>query len=54
MMQMLEMNMDYFDYLGPVFFKKETMATTKEVPSLLVEVQAKLYYGLKTIARKFR
>ena len=31
-----------------------TISTTKERPSLLVEVQAKFYYGLKTMARKFR
>ena len=33
---------------------KETTATTKERPNFLVEVQAKVYYGLKMMARKFR
>ena len=28
---------------------KETTATTKERPNFLVEVQAKVYYGLKTM-----
>ena len=43
--------MDYYNFLGPVSPLKETKATTKEGPSLLVEVQAKLYYGLKTMVR---
>ena len=53
-MPILEMNMDYFDYLGLVFLQNETTATMKEGLSLLVEVKAMLYYGMKTMARKFR
>ena len=53
-MPTLKTNIDYFDYLGPVSPQKETTATTKERPNLLVEVQAKFYYGLKTMARKFK
>ena len=34
--------------------QKETTTTTKERPNLQVEVKAKKYYGLKTMARKFR
>ena len=33
---------------------KETTTTAKERPNFLVEVQAKVYYGLKTMIRKFR
>ena len=34
--------------------QKETTATTKERPNFLVKVQAKVFYGLKTMAKKFR
>ena len=34
--------------------QRETLATAKERLNFLVEVQAKVYYGLKTMARKFR
>ena len=45
--------MEYFDYFGQVPPpQKDTTATMKKMPSLHVQVQAKLYYGLKT--RKFR
>ena len=40
--------------MGPVSPQKESTTTTKEDPSLLVEVQAKLYYSLKLMARIFR
>ena len=33
--------------------QKETTATMKARKNLLVEVKAKTYYGLKTMARKF-
>ena len=36
-----EITMNYFDFLGPVSPSKETTATTKERPNLLVEVKAK-------------
>ena len=32
---------------------KETTVTAKEMPNFLVEVQVKVYYGLKMMARKF-
>ena len=54
MMPNFETNIDNFNFLGPVSLQKETTATTKEGPIFLVEVQAKLYYGLKTMERKFR
>ena len=54
MMMNLRTNIDHFDFLGLVPPQKMTTATTKEGPSLLVKVQAKLYYSLKTMARKFR
>ena len=38
----------------PFFPKKETTATIKERPNLLVKVQTKMYYGLKTITMKYR
>ena len=46
-MQTLEMNMDYFDYSVLVSPQKENTATTKEGPSLLVEVQPRKFrkYG---------
>ena len=34
-MQTLEMNIDYFNYLGPVSPQKETTPTMKEGPKLL-------------------
>ena len=34
----LETNYNYFNYLGPVFPSKESIATVKERPNLLVEV----------------
>ena len=40
--------------MGPVSPQKKTTATTKEGLSLVVEVQAKLYCGLKTKSKKFR
>ena len=40
------------NYFRPVSPQKETTATTKERPNFLAEVQAKVYYGLKTIAKK--
>ena len=49
-----ETNYDHFNFLKPVSTLKETTETTKESPNLLVEVQAKMYYSLKTMARKFR
>ena len=33
---------------------KQTTATAKEKPNFPVEVQAKIYYSLKMMARKFR
>ena len=48
------MNIDYFYYFQSVSPQKETTATTKVGLSLLVEVQTKLYYGMKTMVRKFR
>ena len=38
---------------GASFSPKETTATEKERPNLLMEVKNKTYYGLKTMARKF-
>ena len=45
----LENNMDYFN-----FSQKETIATAKERPNLLVEMKAKTYYGLKTVTIKLK
>ena len=48
------MNVTLQQIYGVGILPKETTATAKEWPNFLVEVQAKLYYGLKTMARKFR
>ena len=37
----LENNMNYIDFSGPVLPLKETTATSKEMPNLLVELKAK-------------
>ena len=50
----METNYDHTTFLGLVSSQKETTTTKKENPNLLVEVQAKTYYYLKKIARKFR
>ena len=39
---------------GASISTKKTTATAKIRLTILVEVQAKVYYGLKTMARKFR
>ena len=40
--------MDYFNFSGPVSPPpKETTATAKERPNLLIEVKAKTYYSLE-------
>ena len=44
--------MDYLNFSSPVFIPKETKATAKERPNLLVEEKAESYYGLKTMAKK--
>ena len=40
--------------MGASLPPKETTATTKERPNLLLEVKTKTNYGLKMMARKFR
>ena len=49
-----ETNIDHFNFLRPISPQKEATATKKEWTNLLMEVQAKLYYGLKAMASKFR